>query len=68
MARQGAGDGEGGDPFAGATGTFVVHLFDRNGDEHDNTPRQADKGEETTKEDRGGPWRRPEAAGWSNTV
>ena len=37
MALQDATDWEGGDPFAGATGTFVVHLFGRNGDKHGNT-------------------------------
>ena len=28
---------EGGDPFASATGTFVVHLFDREGGKHGDT-------------------------------
>ena len=27
----------GGDPFARATGTFVIHLFDRDGDKHGDT-------------------------------
>ena len=27
----------GGDPFDRATGTFVVHLFDRDGDKHGDT-------------------------------
>ena len=37
MARRDTGDWEGGDPFAGATGTFIVHLFDCGGDEHGDT-------------------------------
>ena len=38
MARRDTEDWEGGDPFAGATGTFIiVHLFDRDGDEHGDT-------------------------------
>ena len=37
MARQDAGDGEGGNPFANATETFVLHLFDRDGDDRGNT-------------------------------
>ena len=40
MVLWNAGDGEGRDPFADATGTFVVHLFDRN------------EGEKTAKERR----------------
>ena len=30
-------DWEGGDLFAGATGTFIVHLFDCDGNEHGDT-------------------------------
>jgi hypothetical protein len=39
MDRREAGDGEGGDSFAGTTGTFVVHHFDHNGGERGNTTR-----------------------------
>ena len=31
-----AEDGEDKDPFAGATGTFVIHLFNRDGDKCSN--------------------------------
>ena len=37
MARKDAGDGEGGDTLASVTGTCVVYLFDRNGDERGDT-------------------------------
>ena len=46
MARKDMGVWKGGDPFAGARGTFIVHLFDRDRDEHGNTaiggPRRGD--------------------------
>ena len=41
MAQQEAGDGEGGDLVAGTPGTFVIHLFDRDGNERGNKARQA---------------------------
>ena len=37
MTRRDARDGEGGDLFAGVTGTFVVHLFDCDGDKRGDT-------------------------------
>ena len=39
MAWQDAGDGEDRDPFANATGTFVFHLFDHDGDKCSNMTR-----------------------------
>ena len=33
-----AGDGEGRKPFAGVTGTFVIHLFSHDGDKCSNMP------------------------------
>ena len=55
MARRDTGDWEGGDPFASATGTFIIHLFDRDDNELNNTTRRvADKREEAIKEDSGG--------------
>ena len=42
-------------------------FFDRDGDERGDTTRHAaDGGEERTKEDSGGPWRRPATAGWGD--
>ena len=42
-----AGDGEGRDLFAGTTGTFVVHLFNRDDNTHSNmTQYVADKEED----------------------
>ena len=47
-----AGDGEGKDPFASATGTFDIHLLDRDGDKCNNMAQYvADKGEEVAKQD-----------------
>jgi len=39
MAWWDAGDGEGRDPFAGATGTFVIRLFDHEADKRNNMTR-----------------------------
>ena len=50
MDGQDTGDGEDGDQCARETGTCVVHLFDRGGDEHGGR-QAADKGEVTAKED-----------------
>ena len=36
MARWDTGDWEGEDQFVGATGTIIVHLFNRDDDEHGN--------------------------------
>ena len=37
---------EGGDLFAGATSTFVIHLFNRDGDKHGSTTSGGQRGEE----------------------
>ena len=69
MAWWGAGDGEGRDPFAGATGTFVIHLFDRDGNKRSNmTQYMTDKGEEWVKQDIGEPWQTPATTGWVDNV
>jgi hypothetical protein len=69
MVRCDARDRKGRDPCVGAMGTFVVHLFDRDGNECGNTQqRVADKGKKTAKEDSDGSWRRPTRAGWGNNV
>ena len=39
MDRWDAGDGEGGDPFAGATGSVVVPLFEHDGNTRGGTTR-----------------------------
>ena len=36
MAWWDARDGEGRNPFASVTGTFVIHLFDHDGDNYSN--------------------------------
>jgi hypothetical protein len=36
-----AGDGEGGDQFAGAMGAFVANIFDRDGNKRNNTTQRA---------------------------
>ena len=54
MAWRDTGDGEDRDLFAGATGTFVVYLFDTDGGKCSNMTRYvADKGEEGVKQDSG---------------
>ena len=64
MTWRDTGDGEGRDPFASATGTFVIHLFDRDGGKCSNMTRQVtDKGEEGTKQDSGKPWQTPATKG-----
>ena len=69
MAWRDAGDGEGIDWFAGATGTVVVHLFDCDCDKCSNMTRyMVDKGEEEAKQDNNKPWQTPATAGWVDKV
>ena len=56
MTRWDTGDGEDGDLFAMVAGTFIIHLFDCDGDKRGNTAQQLlDTGEETAAEGSGGP-------------
>ena len=54
MAWRDEGGGKGMDPPAGETGTFVIHLFDHDGNNCSNmTQKLAYKGEEGAKQDSG---------------
>ena len=69
MAWRDAGDGQDSDPFASATGTFVIHLFDHDGKRRSNMPQcMADKGKKGGKQDSDKPWQTPVTAGWVDGV
>ena len=69
MARQDARDGEGRDPFASATGTFIIHLFNHDSDKCSNmTQYVADKGGEGVKQGSGKPWQTSATMCWVDDV
>ena len=69
MAWRDAGDGEDRDPFAGAIGTFVIHLFDHDGGKSIKITRYvADKGKEMAKQDSNKPWQTLTTLCWMDNV
>ena len=64
-----AGDGEGRNQFAGATGTLLVLLFNHDSNKHTNMSQDmADKGKEGKKQGSGKQRQSPATSGWIDNV